>query len=220
MKRIVPRIAMLVVLSAGVARAQMTQPARADTVARVGYTVADVRFMQGMIGHHGQALVMTALVPARTTRPEMRLLAERIEQSQRAEIAQMSRWLQRRGERVPEVQQGHDMARMDSSHATMGGMAGMAMPHASADTMPMMPGMLTAAQLAALAATRGPAFDTLFLADMIRHHEGALTMVASLLVTPSAAQEPEIDRLSSDVDADQRAEIARMRALLATLAAR
>ena len=26
------------------------------------YTAADVRFMQGMIGHHAQALVMTALI--------------------------------------------------------------------------------------------------------------------------------------------------------------
>ena len=32
----------------------------------LAYTPADVRFMQGMIHHHAQALRMTALVPARS----------------------------------------------------------------------------------------------------------------------------------------------------------
>ena len=31
------------------------------------YTTADVAFMQGMIGHHAQALEMTALIAARLT---------------------------------------------------------------------------------------------------------------------------------------------------------
>jgi hypothetical protein len=74
--------------------------------------------------------------------------------------------------------------------------------------------MLTAAELARLAAARGDAFDRLFLTYMIRHHEGALTMVGRLLATPGAAHEPETFGFASDVDADQRAEIARMRALL------
>jgi len=55
---------------------------------------------------------------------------------------------------------------------------------------------------------------------MIRHHEGALTMVATLFFTNGAGQEPEIFRLATDVDADQRAEIARMRALLGAPAPR
>jgi uncharacterized protein (DUF305 family) len=54
---------------------------------------------------------------------------------------------------------------------------------------------------------------------MIQHHEGALTMVAALFASRGAGQEPEIFRFASDVDADQRAEIARMRALLGTSAA-
>jgi uncharacterized protein (DUF305 family) len=78
-----------------------------------------------------------------------------------------------------------------------------------------MPGMLTPRELAQLERATGPTFDRLFLEGMIRHHEGALTMVAEFFATPGAAQEPEIFRLASDVDADQRAEIRRMRALLA-----
>jgi uncharacterized protein (DUF305 family) len=67
-----------------------------------------------------------------------------------------------------------------------------------------------------LARAKGAEFDRLFLQDMIRHHEGALIMVRDLLATNGAAQEPEIFQYASDVDADQRAEIMRMRALLAS----
>ena len=78
-----------------------------------------------------------------------------------------------------------------------------------------MPGMLTSAEMAALAEARGPAFDRLFLEGMIKHHEGALTMVKQLLATPGAAQEPDVFAFASEVDADQRMEIDRMRAMLA-----
>jgi uncharacterized protein (DUF305 family) len=92
-------------------------------------------------------------------------------------------------------------------------MPGMAM----SDTL--MPGMLTSEQLAELAKTNGDNFDKLFLADMIRHHEGALVMVKSLLGTTGSGQEAEVFRFASEVDTDQRAEIARMNALLDTLGA-
>ncbi|MEO8908712.1 MAG: DUF305 domain-containing protein [Gemmatimonadaceae bacterium] len=169
---------------------------------------ADVRFMQGMIAHHAQALAMTALLRDRTTRPDMRLLAERIDVSQKDEIGLMRHWLLARNERAPDPiapvradTTGHSMS--------MPGMD-MSMP----DTI-LMPGMLTAEQMAELGRARGPDFDRLFLQDMIRHHEGALVMVHDLFATNGAAQEPEIFQYASDVDADQRAEIMRMRALLA-----
>jgi len=76
---------------------------------------------------------------------------------------------------------------------------------------------ITAEQLAVLARTNGDEFAKLFLTDMIHHHEGALVMVASLLGTTGSAQEDEVFRFASEVDSDQRAEIARMSALLAAL---
>jgi uncharacterized protein (DUF305 family) len=163
---------------------------------RPRHTAADVRFMQQMIGHHAQALEMTKLVPSRTSRDDMRLLAERIDVSQRDEIALMRQWLEQRGEPAPTT---------DAQH------------HAALGHGPLMPGMLSAAELAQLGKATGTEFDRLFLQQMIRHHEGALTMVKSLFGTPGAAQETEAYRFATDVEADQRAEIARMRALLKRL---
>jgi len=164
---------------------------KADTTRK--YTQADVRFMQTMIGHHAQALDMAALVPTRTQRSAMKLLAERIDVSQRDEIALMKRWLDRRGETVPAADAHH--------HAVMG--------HGQ-----VMPGMLTQQQMDALAKAKGAAFDRLFLESMIRHHEGAIEMVEALLASPGSGQEPELFMFVSDVSADQTAEIKRMQALL------
>jgi uncharacterized protein (DUF305 family) len=52
---------------------------------------------------------------------------------------------------------------------------------------------------------------------MIAHHRGALVMVAELLKVPGSARQPQFHQMVSDVDADQRAEIARMEQLLATI---
>ena len=62
--------------------------------------------------------------------------------------------------------------------------------------------------------TIGAAFDRLFLQFMIKHHEGALIMVEELFAQPGAGQEGEIFAFASDVDADQRMEIDRMRIML------
>jgi uncharacterized protein (DUF305 family) len=78
----------------------------------------------------------------------------------------------------------------------------------------LMPGMLTAEEMARLAAAKGAEFDRLFLEGMIKHHGGALTMVQELFSTPGAGQESEIFAFASDVDADQRMEIDRMDAML------
>lgn len=180
-----------------------------------GYTDADVRFMQHMMGHHAQALVMTSLVPDRTHREAIRTIAQRIAVSQRDEIAMMRRWLERRHQTVPEVVTDFRRRPADTMGA-MGGhdMPGHDMPAHDADAHALMPGMLTADQLAQLERASGAEFDRLFLQFMIRHHEGALAMVSALFATQGAGEEPELFRFASDVDADQRAEIRRMRALL------
>lgn len=174
-------------------------PRAAASDTGVRFTAADVRFIQGMMGHHAQALAMTALVPVRTAREDMRLLAQRIEVSQRDEITLMRHWLEDRRQTVP------DSA---SHHIDHDGGHDMAMPDMR------MPGMLTPEQMAQLSAASGADFDRLFLELMIQHHEGALVMVARLFATPGAGQETAVFAFASEVDADQRAEIRRMQAML------
>jgi len=197
----------------------------ADT-ARHGYTAADVRFMQQMIHHHAQAVRMAALVPSRSSREDVRTLAQRIDAAQQTEIEAMRHWLEERHELAPGPSMPrathdsimgamHDMPHMHEMHE-MHEMRDTATAGSGMDAM-LMPGMLTPAQMQALAAATGTAFDRLFLEGMIQHHEGALKMVADLLATPGAGEEPQLFGFASDVDAGQRAEIRRMQAILATL---
>ena len=81
----------------------------------------------------------------------------------------------------------------------------------------LMPGMLTDEQLAELDKARGETFDRLFLNAMIRHHQGAITMVEQLFASYGAAQDDVIFRFASDVVADQSTEIERMQKMLATV---
>ena len=166
----------------------------------------DVRFLHHMIEHHAQALTMSALVPTRSQREDIRLLAERIAVSQRDEIAFMERWATRLGG-PPRMPAGHHAGHHAGQHA--------ATPHAM--DAASMPGMLSAAQLDTLAKATGGEFDRLFLAYMIRHHEGALVMVEKHLGMSGVARQSELFSFISDIDADQRAEIRRMRALQARL---
>jgi uncharacterized protein (DUF305 family) len=157
----------------------------------VEVTRADVGFMQGMIAHHAQALTMSRLAPDRVEADGVRLLAERIERSQDDEIALMSRWLATRGEEVPDPETGYQI------------------PSAAGQPV-IMPGMLSEDELAELEGASGAEFDRLFLIYMIRHHEGALTMVRELFESEGSGQEGVIFEFAVDVDSDQRIEIARM----------
>ncbi len=172
---------------------QPTRELSADEARPTGstpVTQADIHFMQGMIAHHGQALRLSAMVPERAERGDVRLLAQRIERSQGDEIALMERWLRERGEEVPDVSRGYRLP---------------------SESMPlMMPGMLTDQEIAELEGASGEEFDRLFLVYMIRHHEGALTMVRELFESRGAGQEGQIFEFATDVDSDQRIEIARM----------
>jgi uncharacterized protein (DUF305 family) len=152
-----------------------------------GFTVADVRFMQNMIGHHAQAITMAALAPKLSASQNVLRLAQKIDISQRDEIEMMKVWLKERSQAVPSDAQSHAM---------------------------MMPGMLTPEMMARLGRAKGREFDRLFLTFMIGHHEGALQMVHDLFKSPGAAQDSDIFRFATDVDADQRDEIFVMQSML------
>src|SRR5215204_3662498 len=154
------------------------------------YTKADVEFMQGMIAHHAQAIVMSRMAEANGANPQVLKLSRKIDQSQVPEIIIMQQWLRRYGQFAPDTASWHDM-RMD--------------------------GMLTDDELKALSEAKGVAFDRLFLTGMIKHHAGALKMVDDLFKSPGAGQEVDANVFANDVVTAQTAEIGIMRRLLSQL---
>lgn len=165
--------------------------------APAGPSDADVAFMSGMIGHHAQAVLMAGWAESHGASTTVQTYCRKVVVSQRDEIGLMKRWLQDHHEPLPD--------------STL--MYGRSMPGMG----PMlMPGMLTAAQLAQLDSARGPDWDRLFLEDMIRHHQGAIEMVRQLFNTPGGGK-GIVFQFATDVSADQTAEITRMRQMLITL---
>ena len=168
------------------------------------YTAADVAFMQGMIGHHAQAVVMSAMAEPNGASGEVKVLAGRIAVAQTDEIAFMQDWLRTRKQTVPAATDDHAAHLQHAGHAGMSGSAG----------SPAMPGMLSAAQLDTLRSAKGPAFDWYFLTYMIQHHRGAIAMVDELMATKNAAHDDDVFKFVSDVVADQSTEIDRMELML------
>ncbi len=154
------------------------------------YTKADVEFMQGMIAHHAQAIVMSRMAEANGANPQVLKLSRKIDQSQVPEIVIMQQWLRRYNQFAPDTASWHDM-RMD--------------------------GMLTDEEMRALSTAKGVGFDRAFLTGMIKHHEGALKMVDDLFKSPGAGQEVDTNVFATDVVTAQTAEIGIMRRLLAQL---
>ena len=157
-------------------------------VADTRYTGSDAQFMRDMIPHHQQALEMSRLASDRTNSPELLEIAGKIEAAQGDEIAFMEQWLTSRGESV-------DRSHAHGDHSSMKGMA-------------------TEAQMAALAAASGVAFDRQFLSLMIAHHEGAIDMVEALMEQPGSAYDPTLFEFTTDVTNDQSKEIELMHGLL------
>jgi uncharacterized protein (DUF305 family) len=168
-------------------------PEEAEAIENPPHTEADVDFMQGMIHHHAQALVMTSMVRDRSASKNLTVLARRIEFAQETEIDVMARWLTARDEEPPTAE----------DHKNDHGGGGN-----------LMPGMVGHAELVKLAEADGRKFDRMFLEYMIRHHQGALTMVGELRAKEGGV-EPEIDSFARHVDSDQNIEINRMAGLLA-----
>jgi uncharacterized protein (DUF305 family) len=148
------------------------------------FSTTDIMFAQMMIPHHEQAVEMSTLAETRSTNPEILALAARIKAAQSPEIAQMTAWLEASG--VSDVDMGH------SGHG-MGEM-----------------GMIDEAQMTALAAARGAAFDTLYLEGMIQHHLSAIDMAQTILGSANS----EAKKLGSSVVTSQTAEVALMKKML------
>ena len=161
---------------------------------------ADVNFMSGMIPHHAQAVLIAGWAPTHGASPDVQRLCARIVVGQTDEIGLMQAWLKQRALEVPPANATHAKMVMNGMTHEM-----------------LMPGMLNDEELKQLDASRGLDFDKLFLAAMIRHHQGAIMMVDDLEASPGARQDETVFRFSSDVYADQTTEIDRMQKMLAAL---
>lgn len=157
---------------------------------------ADVRFMQDMIVHHAQAIVMVSLVGDRLSDTQVKSLAARISDEQRPEIDAMAKWLKDKGKSVPPQATNPEAGAGDSHHQGM-------------------PGMATPAQLGQLAEASGPAADTLWLRLMTAHHEGALAMVVQ---QHRDGTDDVVTQMGDEIHVTQSVQIGYMREMLDRLA--
>jgi len=111
-------------------------------------TGSDAMFLQMMIPHHEQAIVMSDLALKISKTPQILDLAKQIKAAQNPEIMQMKNWLADSG------------FSEDPGHSMDG-----------------MGGMLSGEDLEILAKSSGKTFEKLFLSGMIEHHQGAIQMV-------------------------------------------
>jgi uncharacterized protein (DUF305 family) len=150
----------------------------------------DIMFAQMMIPHHQQAVAMANLAQTRATDPKVKQLAAQIKAEQAPEIATMEGWLAAWGQPTT-------------------------MPSMPSGTMPSgMPGMMSSADMAQLAATTGKQFDKLFLQMMIAHHRGAIQMAQAEL---AHGANPDAKALAARIIKSQQAEINTMQKTLAQM---
>ena len=169
----------------------------ATNIANTSYINADVKFLQGMIVHHEQAILMSEMADIRTNNKTILDLAKRIDASQKDEINFMESWLKDRDEFQNIENSSHQEHKM---HASMN-MEGMASPK----------------QLDDLRNSNSTDFDRLFLKLMINHHDGALEMVEELKKYPGNSYDPILNEFVSALINDQGVEIERMNIILVGL---
>lgn len=166
--------------------------AQAGVPATGPHNTADVSFATDMIPHHAQALEMAKMALTKAINPQVKQLAQAIQGEQTPEISKMTGWLKGWNKPVPDTSMG-----------------GMHMGHGK-----NMPGMMSSADMAKLAAATGSAFDKLFLTQMITHHDGAVTMANTEL---GDGQNGDAKTLARSIIAGQSKEITQMKQLLPTI---
>jgi len=150
-----------------------------------GEDSVEVRFVREMMGHHAQAVDMATRIRDRSRERTLRSVALDITLSQQEQIGQMRGWLTLWG--LPWGGVG-----MTAGHARMMGMA-------------------TPEELRRLDTLPVNEAEKLFLQLMIRHHQGALSMVEPVL---KAKVRPEVLTLARQIGGSQAGEIRLMTGML------
>ena len=159
---------------------------------------ADVQFATHMIPHHAQAIEMVTLTDTRTLAPEVRQLAESIRTAQSPEVEIMVDWLTDWGEEIPETSLDHSNAGHDMDDTSPG-------------ETPDLPGMMSAADMQALAEAPDDEFQDLWLAMMSEHHQGAIELAE---IEQAEGSHPDAVSLAESIATSQQDEIDQIRTLL------
>ncbi|MFS2280618.1 DUF305 domain-containing protein [Microbacterium sp. OR21] len=160
-----------------------SMPTATAEASEATFNDADVSFAMGMAMHHEQAIEMSDMLLSKDgVDPDVAALAEEIKAAQAPEIETMNQWLESWG-------QDPEMEGMDH-----GG------------------GMMSEEDMTALEEADGGPASTLFLEQMIVHHEGAIDMAQTQL---EDGQNPDALALAKKIIDDQAAEITQMEDMLA-----
>lgn len=207
-------IAIAVVVTTLVAGAVAFSAGRLSTIvdATPETTSAEAGFARDMQEHHNQGVELALIIRDRTDDVPVRLLAYDIATTQAKQSGQMSGWLAVWD--LPQFAPEPSMTWMtrptlageshDSSHAPDSGAA-----HVAGDPMP---GLATAAQIAALTAASGVEAEREFLVIMIAHHQGAIEMAEAVLDRSTNAT---VQAFATSVVLSQKSEIDLMSGMLA-----
>lgn len=162
-------------------------PADPGSAVSPEHNAADVQFVKMMVPHHQQALRMAEIVlPKPGLDPQVRQMTEKIQREQGPEIATMQSWL-----------------------ATWNAGPAMSLEQAQG-----MKGLLSPDDLAELERADGTTAATLFLQQMIEHHEGAVSMSRPEI---EGGANPQAQQLAQSIVQSQQQQIQQMQSMLGRL---
>jgi uncharacterized protein (DUF305 family) len=172
---------------------------------------AEAGFARDMQVHHAQAIQMAMDIYRKTDDEELRILSYDIATSQSAQKGEMFDWLVKWG--LPQAGQPMMawMTQSDGGHEHGGSATAPLTDEQARESM----GMATDAEIDALEAATGTEADCMFLALMIRHHEGAIPMAEAVI---ELGTEPRVLEVAQSMKAGQTAEIAAMKSMQQRLA--
>lgn len=148
----------------------------------------DLRFIDAMIPHHQGALNMANVAQQKSTRPEIKKLADEIIKAQTQEINQMKQWRTAWYPKAGDQPMAYD--------AKMGHM------------MPMSSEQMQAMMMDVNLGAADAEFDLRFINAMIPHHEAAVVMAKDAL---QKSQRPEIKNLAQAIIKGQNSEVNQMK---------
>ncbi len=184
---------------------------------------ADMMFARMMIPHHRQAIEMSDMILAKQGIDARVVdLAKQIKAAQGPEIDTMQGWLNQWG--MPGMPGMSNMPGMPSDHGSMHGSdtvtaspttSTMPMPGMPGmDDMPGMDGMMSPADMQALQNAQGVEASKLYLTQMIKHHQGAITMAQNEIKNGQFA---DAIALAKSIATSQQKEIDTMNQILSSL---